>query len=62
MAALTGAPTVLGAMLGVMLMQMVGNAITLLYLNTSYTKLINGCILILAVGLDVLLKKKKAKV
>ena len=42
-------------------MQMVGNAITLLYLNTSYTKVINGCILILAVGLDVLLKKKKAK-
>ncbi|MCI8526286.1 MAG: ABC transporter permease [Oscillospiraceae bacterium] len=57
-----GVGSVLGAMLGVMLMQMVGNAITLLYLNTSYTKLINGCILILAVGLDVLLKKKKAKV
>ena len=56
-----GVGSVLGAMLGVVLMQMVGNAITLLYLNTSYTKVINGCILILAVGLDVLLKKKKAK-
>lgn len=56
-----GVGSVLGAMLGVVLMQMVGNAITLLYLNASYTKVINGCILILAVGLDVMLKKKKAK-
>ncbi len=56
-----GVGSVLGAVLGVILMQMVGNAITLLYLNTSYTKVINGCILILAVGLDVLMKKKKAK-
>lgn len=56
-----GAGSVLGAVLGVILMQMVGNAITLLYLNTSYTKVINGCILILAVGIDILLKNKKAK-
>ncbi len=57
-----GVGSVLGAVLGVILMQMVSNAITLLYLNTSYTKVINGCILILAVGIDMLLKKKKAKV
>lgn len=56
-----GVGSVPGAVLGVILMQMVGNAITLLYLNSSYTKLINGCILVLAVGLDVLLKKRKAK-
>ena len=56
-----GVGSVLGAMLGVFLMQMVGNAITLLYLNTSYTKVINGLILIFAVGLDVMLKNKKAK-
>ena len=56
-----GVGSVLGAILGVVLMQLVSNAITLLYLNASYTKVINGLILILAVGLDVLLKKKKAK-
>jgi len=56
-----GVGSVLGAMLGVVLMQLVSNAITLLYLNASYTKVINGLILILAVGLDVMLKKKKAK-
>lgn len=56
-----GVGSVLGAVLGVILMQMVGNAITLLYLNTSYTKVINGCILILAVGIDVLIKKRKTK-
>ena len=35
--------------------------ITLLYLPSSYTKVINGCILILAVGLDVLMKRRKVK-
>ena len=54
-----GVGNISGAVLGVILMQMVGNAITLLYLNTSYTKVINGCILILAVGLDILINKKK---
>lgn len=56
-----GVGSVFGAMLGVVLMQLVSNAITLLYLNASYTKVINGLILIFAVGLDVMLKKKKAK-
>ncbi len=56
-----GVGSVLGAVLGVILMQMVTNAITLLYLPTSYTKVINGCILILAVGIDVLMKKRKGK-
>jgi ribose transport system permease protein len=56
-----GVGSVVGAVLGVILMQMVGNAITLLYLNTSYTKLINGCILIFAVGLDMWVKNKKVK-
>lgn len=57
-----GAGSVVGAVMGVILMQLVGNAITLLYLNTSYTKVINGCILIFAVGIDILMKKNKAKV
>jgi len=57
-----GVGSIFGAVLGVILMQMVGNAITLLYLNPSYTKVINGCILILAVGLDVILKRRKSKV
>ena len=56
-----GVGSVLGAVLGVILMQMVTNAITLLYLPSSYTKVINGCILILAVGLDVLMKRRKVK-
>lgn len=56
-----GVGSVLGAVMGVILMQLVGNAITLLYLNTSYTKVINGCILIFAVGIDMLMKKRKAK-
>ncbi len=56
-----GVGSVLGAVLGVALMQLVTNAITLLYLNTSYTQVINGCILILAVGVDMLLKKRKVK-
>ncbi len=56
-----GVGSVVGAVLGVILMQMVGNAITLLYLNTSYTKLINGAILIFAVGIDMLMKQKKVK-
>lgn len=56
-----GVGSVLGAVMGVILMQLVGNAITLLYLNSSYTKVINGCILIFAVGIDMLIKKRKAK-
>lgn len=56
-----GVGSVLGAVLGVILMQLVTNAITLLYLPSSYTKVINGCILILAVGLDVLMKRRKVK-
>lgn len=51
-----------GAILGVLLMQIVGNAIVLLYLNSSYTQIINGSILVLAVAVDMLSKQKKAKV
>jgi ribose transport system permease protein len=50
-----------GVVLGVLLMQLVGNAIVLLYLNTSYTQVINGSILILAISVDMLSKQKKVK-
>lgn len=56
-----GTGSVTGAVLGVILMQLVGNAITLLYLNPSFTRVINGTILIFAVGVDMLIKKNKAK-
>jgi ribose transport system permease protein len=50
-----------GVILGVLLMQLVGNAIVLLYLNTSYTQVINGSILILAIAIDMLSKQRKVK-
>jgi len=45
--------------LGVTLMQIINNAIVLLYLNPSYTQVITGGILILAVAVDQLSKKRK---
>jgi ribose transport system permease protein len=51
-----------GVVLGVLLMQLVGNAIVLLYLNASYTQIINGLILILAIAVDMLTKQKKVRI
>jgi ribose/xylose/arabinose/galactoside ABC-type transport system permease subunit len=47
--------------LGVLLMQLVGNAIVLLYLNASYTQVINGFILVAAIAVDSLIKQKKTR-
>lgn len=54
-----GEGTLVGAVLGVVLMQIVNNAIVLLYLNPSFTKVITGSILVLAVALDQFNKQKK---
>lgn len=50
-----------GAVMGIILMQIVNNAIVLLYLNPSYTKLITGAILVLAVALDQFNKQKRQR-
>jgi ribose transport system permease protein len=54
-----GEGNLIGMFLGVLLMQLVGNAIVLLYLNPSYTQVINGFILIAAIAVDMLIKQKK---
>jgi ribose transport system permease protein len=54
-----GEGKLIGAVLGVTLMQLINNAIVLLYLNASYTQVITGGILILAVAVDQLSKRRK---
>ncbi len=54
-----GEGKLIGAVLGVTLMQIINNAIVLLYLNPSYTQVITGGILILAVAVDQLSKNRK---
>lgn len=56
-----GVGTVGGAVLGVVLMQLVNNAIVLLHLNVSYTKVITGSILILAVAVDQMTKTRRRR-
>ena len=56
-----GEGTLIGAVLGVIMMQIVNNAIVLLYLNPSYTKVITGAILVLAVALDQFNRQKKMR-
>jgi ribose transport system permease protein len=56
-----GEGTLVGAVMGVIMMQIVNNAIVLLYLNPSYTKVITGAILVLAVALDQFNKQKKLR-
>lgn len=56
-----GVGTILGAVLGVGLMQLVNNAIVLLHLNVSYTKAITGTILILAVALYQLTRSGRGR-
>ena len=56
-----GEGNLIGMVLGVLLMQLVGNAIVLLYLNASYTQVINGFILIAAIAVDMLIKQRKVK-
>lgn len=54
-----GEGKLIGAVLGVTLMQIINNAIVLLYLNPSYTQVITGSILVLAVAIDQLSKRRK---
>ena len=54
-----GEGKLIGAVLGVTLMQLINNAIVLLYLNPSYTQVITGSILVLAVAIDQLSKRRK---
>jgi len=54
-----GEGKLIGAVLGVTLMQLINNAIVLLYLNPSYTQVITGSILVLAVAVDQLSKRRK---
>lgn len=56
-----GEGTLIGAVMGVIMMQIVNNAIVLLYLNPSYTKVITGVILILAIALDQFNKQKRMR-
>ena len=56
-----GEGKLIGAVLGVVMMQIVNNAIVLLYLNPSYTKVITGTILVLAVALDQFQKQRKLR-
>ncbi len=56
-----GEGSLIGAVMGVIMMQIVNNAIVLLYLNPSYTKVITGAILVLAVALDQFNKQKKLR-
>lgn len=56
-----GVGSIMGAVLGVALMQLVNNAIVLLHLNVSYTKVITGAILILAVAVDQLAKTRRRR-
>lgn len=56
-----GSGTIPGAVLGVIMMQIVNNAIVLLYLNPSYTQVITGTILVLAVALDQFSQAKKQR-
>jgi ABC-type xylose transport system permease subunit len=57
-----GEGTLVGMILGVLLMQLVGNAIVLLHLNPSLTQAINGFILIAAIAIDTQLKQKSTKI
>ena len=56
-----GEGTLLGATLGVIIMQVVGNSLVLLDINASYTKVIQGAILIVAVAIDQLNKRRKER-
>ena len=56
-----GEGSLIGVVLGVTIMQVVSNALVLLDINASYTKVIQGAILIIAVAIDQLNKQRKLK-
>ncbi|MEE0419317.1 MAG: ABC transporter permease [Lachnospiraceae bacterium] len=56
-----GEGSLVGVVLGVTIMQVVSNALVLLDINASYTKVIQGAILIIAVAIDQMNKQRKLK-
>lgn len=56
-----GEGSLVGVVLGVTIMQVVSNALVLLDVNASYTKVIQGAILIIAVAIDQMNKQRKLK-
>lgn len=54
-----GEGSLAGVVLGVTIMQIVSNALVLLNINASYTKVIQGAILVAAVAIDQVTKKRK---
>lgn len=54
-----GEGTLPGVVLGITIMQIVSNALVLLDINPSYTKVIQGAILVLAVAIDQVTKRRK---
>ena len=56
-----GEGTVLGAFLGMIFMALIGNALTLLNVSLYWHGVVTGAILILAVSLDMLVKRRRKK-
>lgn len=56
-----GEGTITGTVLGVIIMQIVRNALVLLHIDPSYTQVIIGSILVLSVALDQYNKRRKVK-
>ena len=56
-----GEGKLMGAVMGIFLMQLVNNAIVLLFLNPSYTRVITGSILVLAVAIDQFNQHRKSR-
>lgn len=56
-----GEGSLVGVFLGVTIMQVVNNALVLVGINPSYTKVIQGAILILAVAIDQMNKERKLR-
>ena len=54
-----GEGTLIGTVLGVTIMQIVSNSLVLLNINASYTQIIQGALLVLAVAVDQFNKRRK---
>jgi D-xylose transport system permease protein len=57
---LGGEGTIVGALIGALVMQSLSNGLQMLNVNSNYQYMIKGLILILAVWADITMKKKKA--
>lgn len=54
-----GEGTLIGTVLGITIMQVVSNSLVLLNINASYTQIIQGALLVLAVAVDQFNKRRK---